>query len=635
MLQRIRQFRFLPESLIILGFVVVKVLFHMLLPEYGFHRDEMYYVSIADGFSFSNLDMPPGSVLYLKLFLVLFGHSLKVVHLAASLCGAIVIAFGCLIARELGGKRYAMVLTGTFLLFSGLLIFGSLYSYDDVSFVVWAAVFYVIIKMLNGADQRLWLVVGFLMGIGVLTKLTILFLGLGIFVSLWLVPQRRWYRSPWIWVGGVIALLCGIPYGIWQWQHGWYFLSYAENYAGRTTHASPVLDFLWNQILPNNPLLVPIWLTGLLMLLIRKDWKLYRFFGYCYFVLCVSLFILGGQFYFVIPMYAVLIAAGSVQLEQWIAMIAGAGRRVTLAIAVPVVAALLSLPMLPFAVPLLPPDLLARYLRPVGVNAGVKTEDRRITDLPQHMADRFGWDDMARDVAAVYREVGGESSDTVGITAGNWGEASAIHVYRNEFDLPEPTTGDGWFYFETAHHPNFKRSYVSVGVSRAQLQSLFQSVVRKGIYTNPHCMPDENNNAIFFCTGPTVDLGKYWRVMFRMDLKFAEVLQRGGIDSAVEYFHAQRKLDSSTVLFSERSMNQLGYRYLNQHQIDDALKLFGLNIEAYPRSFNVYDSYAEALMVDHQYLLARQEYERSLELNPGNDNAKKKLAEIQRLAAVN
>src|SRR5512142_3134861 len=152
MLQLRNRLRLTPETLIVVSFAILKVLFHLLLPEYGYHRDEMYYVAIADGFSFSNLDMPPGSPLYLKLFLVLFGHSLKVVNLAATVCGAIVIVFGMLIAKELGGKRYALILTGVFLLFSGLIIFGSLYSYDDPSFVVWAAVFYLLIKMLNGSD---------------------------------------------------------------------------------------------------------------------------------------------------------------------------------------------------------------------------------------------------------------------------------------------------------------------------------------------------------------------------------------------------------------------------------------------------------------------------------------------------
>ena len=626
--------RLTPEALLIASFAVIKVLFHLLLPEYGYHRDEMYYVAIADGFSFSNLDMPPGSPLYLKLFLVLFGQSLKVVHLAAAVCGAIVTVFGMLIAKELGGKRYAMILTGTFLLFSGLIIFGSLYSYDDPSFVVWAAVFYLLIKMLNGGDQRLWLLVGLLMGIGMLTKLTILFLGFALFVSLWLVPQRSWYRHPWIWLAGVIALLCGIPYALWQAIHGWYFLSYAASYSGRVTHTSPVLDFLWNQLLPNNPVLAPVWAIGLAMFLFRRRWALYRIFGYVYFVLCVTLFLLGGQFYFMLPIYAVLVAAGSVRIEQWFEPQAEvAGRRRVRRVALPAVYVLLSLPTLPFAVPLIPPDLLIEYLRPVGVNAGIKTEDRQFANLPQHVADRFGWEEMARDVAAVYHEVQSKSPDPVGVSTRNWGEASAIHVYGKKYGLPEPITSDGWFYFDALRYDHFPGSFVTVGISPSQLASLFQRVEQKGTFTNPYCMPDENNNPICYCSNPRLDLRKRWVVDYRMDTAFAAVLRRDGVERAIEYYHTRKQQDSSCVLFTERQINSLGYEYLNRNQLKEALALFKLNVEAHPWSSNAHDSYGEALMAGHQYDSAVQSYKRSLELNPGNENGRKKLEALHALLA--
>jgi 4-amino-4-deoxy-L-arabinose transferase-like glycosyltransferase len=505
------RFRLSPAAVIIASFALVKILFHLLLPEYGYHRDEMYYVAIADGFSFSNLDMPPGAPLYLKLFLILFGHSIKTVHLAAAVSGAIVIVFGCLIAKEFGGKTYAIILTGVFLLWSGFVIFGSLYSYDDVSFIVWAAVLYLLVRLLNGADQRLWLLVGLLLGIGMMTKLTILFLGLAIFVSLWLVKERRWFGHPWIWLGALIALLCAVPYALWQRDHGWYFLSYASTYASRTTHSSPVLEFLWNQLLPNNLLLVPVWLLGLGLLLFARQWAAYRFFGYCYLVLLISLFILGGQFYFMLTIYAVLVAAGSVRIEQWFDARSTAERpRIASRIVLPAAYTVLSLFWLPFVVPVLPVDLLVAYVKPLGVTAGVKTEDRRIADLPQHMGDRFGWEEMARDVATVYHQAVKNANGTVGVLTRNWGEASALHVYREQYGLPEPVTTDGWYYFDALQHHTFAPNYVAIGISRLSLQEVFTQVELRGVFTNPYCMPDERGDEIYFCSGPKMNLREYW-----------------------------------------------------------------------------------------------------------------------------
>jgi tetratricopeptide (TPR) repeat protein len=528
-----------------------------------------------------------------------------------------------------------MILTGTFLLWSGIVIFGSLYTYDDVSFVLWAAVLYLITRMLNGADQRLWLIAGLLLGLGMLTKLTILFLGLAIFLSLWIIPERRWYRQPWIWLGALVALLGAIPYVLWQWSHGWYFLSYASTYAGRTTHSSPILEFLWNQLLPNNLATLPVWLIGLVMLLFRKQWAAYRFFGFCYLVLCVAIFFLGGQFYFMIPIYGVLIAAGAVGIERWLDKGAEPGRgRVVSRVAIPAIYLLLTLPMLPYVVPVLPVGLLIKYVRPLGVTAGIKTEDTRLRELPQHMADRFGWEEMAQEVARVYHEARDTSAGTIGIAAGNWGEASALHVYRKKFGLPEPISTDGWFYFDALQRNDFRERYVVIGNSPARLRSLFERVEQKAIFTNPYCRPNENNNAIYLCSRPKVNLRNYWIVFHRMDPGFEDVLRRKGINEAVTYYHRCREQDSTALLFTESEMNRLGYTYLTRSQVREALLVFRLNIEAYPESFNVYDSYAEALMADHQYGLAVQNYTRSVELNPENENGRKKLAELELLMAT-
>ena len=632
MINRFRGLRLSPETWVITCIALANIAFHMVLPEYGYHRDELYYVAIADGFSFSNLDMPPGAPVYLKLFLLVFGHSLKVVHLAASVCISVVIVLACLTAKEFGGKTYAVFLTGLCLMFSGLSIFGSLYTYDDLSFVVWAGVFYVVLRMIKGGDQRLWLIAGLLLGVGMMTKLTILFLGLALFVSLWLVKERRWFARPWIWLAAAFSIVCVVPYALWQRAHGWYFLSYATSYAGQTTHSSPVLDFIWSQILPNNIALLPVWAIGLFVLLFSRAWVQYRFFGFVYLTLCVLIFALGGQFYFMMPIYAVLAAAGAVWIEKRIAGSAAPVRRhIAWKIAVPAAYVIAAAVSLPFFVPVLPVDLLIPYLKPVGVTAGVKTEDRRITNLPQHIADRFGWEEMAAQVGDVYHREEADSGGVLGVAARNWGEASALHVYGREFSLPEPITGDGWFYFESARRGVFPGRFVVIGERPSALRSLFRHVELKGVFKNQHCMPDEYNDEIYYCSVPKVDLKQYWRVEKRMDPRFTEMLQTGGVDRAAEFFHRMQSEDPAVLLFSESQMNSLGYRYLGDGKVREAIVLFTLNVEAYPESSNVYDSLGEAQMAGHLYVQSTENYERSLAMDPTNDNARQKLQELKKL----
>jgi len=457
---------------------------------------------------------------------------------------------------------------------------------------------------------------------------------LAIFLSLWLVPQRRWYGQPWIWLAALVAVLFAIPYIIWQGNHGWYFLSYASSYSGRTTHASPILEFLWHQLLPNNLASVPVWLTGLVLLLFRKQWAPYRFFGYCYLVLCVAIFMTGGQFYFMIPIYGVLIAAGSVAIEGWLERGLERTRKIVFAkVAIPALFLALSLPVLPYFVPLLPVDMLVAYLQPVGVTAGIKTEDSQLRNLPQHIADRFGWEELTREVAGVYRAAQDSLSEPVGVVAGDWGEAAAMHVHGKKLGLPEPVSTDGWYYFESLNRNEFREHYVAVGISRAKLRSVFARVERKAVFTHPYCRPNENNNSIFLCSGPKVNLRSYWRVFHSMDPEFEDVLHRRGADEAVAYFRRSRSQDSTKLLFGEEQLNRLGYEYLNGGKVKEALTVLKLNIEAYPESFNAYDSYGEALIADHQYESAAQYYTRSLEINPRNENGRKKLAVLQDLLA--
>jgi hypothetical protein len=333
-----------------------------------------------------------------------------------------------------------------------------------------------------------------------------------------------------------------------------------------------------------------------------------------------------------IPIYGVLIAAGSVAIEQWLEKGAETGhRRIGPRVVIPALYLLLSLPVLPYFVPVLPVDLLIQYVRPVGVTAGVKTEDTQVRDLPQHMADRFGWEEMAGDVARVYHEAKDQSTGTIGVAASDWGEASALHVHGKKFGLPEPISTDGWFYFNTLQRNDFRESYVVIGDSPSRLRSIFEHVEQKAVFTNPYCRPNELNNPICLCSRPKVNLRKYWIVFHRMDPTFREVLDRGGIEEAVTYYRKQREQDSTALLFTEQQMNRLGYTCLNRGQVKEALALFRLNIEAYPESFNVYDSYGEALMADRQYKPAVQNYARSVELNPGNDNGRKKLEELHHL----
>lgn len=108
---------------------------------------------------------------------------------------------------------------------------------------------------------------------------------------------------------------------------------------------------------------------------------------------------------------------------------------------------------------------------------------------------------------------------------------------------------------------------------------------------------------------------------FLQGASFFKLLQTFGVNKAIEEYHRRRAADPEAVLFTEVSLNGTAYEYMQNGDIDGALALFRLNIEAYPQSANVYDSYGEALLAKGDTASAISNYKKSLELDPGNANA--------------
>jgi len=94
-----------------------------------------------------------------------------------------------------------------------------------------------------------------------------------------------------------------------------------------------------------------------------------------------------------------------------------------------------------------------------------------------------------------------------------------------------------------------------------------------------------------------------------------------GIDQAEKQYYDLQSAEPSTYNFDEGELNTLGYQLLQKKEFKEAIRIFQLNVKAYPRSSNVYDSIAEAYMDDGDKTLAIANYEKAIQLNPKNRNA--------------
>jgi tetratricopeptide (TPR) repeat protein len=98
-----------------------------------------------------------------------------------------------------------------------------------------------------------------------------------------------------------------------------------------------------------------------------------------------------------------------------------------------------------------------------------------------------------------------------------------------------------------------------------------------------------------------------------------------GIDKAIRNFRKQKAAKDNALTFTENELNSLGYALLNRNRVKESIKVFRLGIENFPASANLYDSLGEAYLRDGDKANAIRNYEKSLEMDPGNENARKVL----------
>ncbi|MBL7911978.1 MAG: hypothetical protein JNJ41_13045 [Bacteroidia bacterium] len=124
-----------------------------------------------------------------------------------------------------------------------------------------------------------------------------------------------------------------------------------------------------------------------------------------------------------------------------------------------------------------------------------------------------------------------------------------------------------------------------------------------------------------------IDLAKGKNVQNRsLPFTLANVMVKNGIPAALSYY--QKAKDSSNYTNSEREMSYAGYQLLDNGKTKEAVALLKLDIELFKDNYNAYDSYAEALLLAGDKTNAKENFKRSVQLNPGSQNGLNRLKEL-------
>ena len=408
------------------------LLVHLLTNQrYGYFRDELYFVACARHLDFGYVDLPPLSMLLLRLEMMVFGDSLFALRSFSALASAGTVALTGLLARELGGRFWGMALGCIGALTSlYFLAIGNFYTPQVYEPLFWTGAIYFAVRVMNGARGRTWIWFGVMVGLGLQNKHSMAFFAAAIVIAILFTPERRQFRQKWIWLAGLVAFAIALPNVLWQIEHGWPTWVLLNNIAhsNKNVVLTP-LQFVAQQFTLMNPMTAPLWLGGLIWSLFARDAHRFRIIGLTYLIALAEFIVLHGKNYYLGPAYPVLFAAGGVAVERVFALRLR-WLKPALALAMLASAVVLS----PIVLPILPPERLLGYMRALHFKVP-KTETSFTATLPQLYADQFGWKEMARSVARVYDSLLPEEQKHVAIFCQDYGQAGAIDFFGPKYGL--------------------------------------------------------------------------------------------------------------------------------------------------------------------------------------------------------
>jgi hypothetical protein len=491
---------------LVLCISAAKLLIHLYASHhYGYFVDELYYLACSRHLDWGYVDQPPLIALLTWIARLLLGDSLPAIRFFPAVAGAAEVALTALIARELGGKRFAQGLAALAALIApAILAADSLMTMNAFEPLFWMGCAYLLIRIIKTGDQRLWIWFGILSGIGLENKYSMLIFGAGIVLGLVLTAQRRLLASPWIWIGGTIAILIFLPNLIWNIQHHFPFLELQANirHSGRDVSLGP-LQFFAEEILTLLPLTLPIWLAGLWFFFFSKPGKPFRALGWAWVFTAAVIVTLNPRVYYLYPAFPVLFAGGSVMWEAWLTQ----PRSQWLKLAYPALMVLAGAVFSPLAVPILPPETYIRYTKALHL-VPPRIETHKLGPLPQLYADQFGWEEMTAKVAGVYYSLPPEVRDKTAIFAQNYGQAGAIDLFGPKYGLPPAISGHQ-SYFLWGPRDYTGESMIVMQGRQQDLERYYASVKKVASVYHPYSMPYEHFD-IFYCRGLKHALKEIW-----------------------------------------------------------------------------------------------------------------------------
>ena len=478
---------------------VALLLFHQLTNHrYGFHRDELGMLDDARYLDWGYVSYPPLTPLIARAAMEWFGTSLVAIRFFSALAQSVAMVLTGLMARELGGGRWAQVVAAVAMAAAPIsMLMGAMFQYVSFDYLWWVLTAYFLIRLLKSDNPRWWLAIGATLGVGMMTKYTMAFFVVGIVGGVLLTPARRYLRSPWLWAGAGLSLLIFLPNLLWQIQHDFISLDFLNSIHARDVRIGRTSGYLPEQLyVTTSTLTIPLWVTGLIYYFFLPEGKRYRLLGWAYLITFLLLLVMQGRSYYLAAAYPMLLAAGAVVWERW--LVARPASQARWARTVTGVA---------LGISLLSSVLLMTPVAPV--NSALWEVTNSIHD---NFREQIGWPELVETVAQIYNELPEEERVKTAILTGNYGEAGAINLYGPDYGLPTAISGVNSFWLRGYGDPP-PTQVIVLGYSQEEAEQFFTTCIHAGRATNRYNVANEEtaeNPDIWLCREPQLPWPELW-----------------------------------------------------------------------------------------------------------------------------
>ncbi len=476
---------------------------------YGHFRDELYFIACGRHLAWGYVDQPP--LVALAAWLAQPANDALVALRILPCAAAALCAYaGVQIARELGGGRFAQWLAGVAIaLTPAYLLLGNVLTTSSFEPLSWTLVTWCCVRIVRNSRRTTWIALAAAITFGLYAKYSMALLVAALLVGILLVPERRVLATPWLLMCASIVTVLMAPNLWWQASHGWPFVTVLQ---GDVAHRHPfnngwllestnlarnAVSFVLEQAIYTNPVAAPIWICGILAPFAWQRLRALRFIPFAYVALFVAAVLLEAKGYYVIGIYAPLLAIGSIAVER-----AASWLRVSI-FAATVASAIAALPL---SIPILSVNNFIAYSELLHLT-GTGVQAHLVQPI---YAEEFGWRRLARDVASVYFALPVQTRQTTAIYADTYADAGAIDFFGPEFGLPAAIGSQNtyWLWGTRGYDGD---TLLAIGATRfAILRQYYRSCRLVRTSNEPLKWVVEGPAPIYLCNGPVMPLDRIW-----------------------------------------------------------------------------------------------------------------------------